>query len=174
MRFIAAAIPLITLLAASASAMGVAITDINWQLSRLNGKKRAPYAAVTSLRAAPGVKFTDRLRALVTLKNTSQDAADGLVLRYSLRLQLLRDGAPAENAFWCVPFFVEEMRVNMVKPMSERQAKIIRFELQNQLARLRGTGFSPKALKMEVMLGPRQGDDPAEVMREAVIPILKP
>lgn len=174
MRHIAAVIYILAVLAAPLSAAEVSITGISWELARLNGKKRTPYSSVSRLRAAPGVKFTGYLRALVGLRNSSQQAADGLVLRYALRLQLLRDGAPESEAFWCVPFFVEEVRVNMVSPMSERKARVIRFELNNQLAKLRGTGFSPKALKMEVMLGPRQGDDPASVIREAVIEIVKP
>ncbi len=150
------------------------ITGIDWQLSRLEGKERAPYVPVSKLRAATTVKFTDNLRAIVTLRNSSKEAAEGLVLRYALSLRLLRDGAVPGDAFWCVPFFVEEVRVSKVGPLSERLARVIRFDLQSQLNKLKGSGFSPVELKLEVMLNPRQGDEPAAIMREALIDIVKP
>ena len=73
-----------------------------------------------------------------------------------------------------MPFYVEEVRVAAVKAGTERQARVINFEFADQLRKLRSSGFAPTALKMEIMLCPRQGDDPAAIMREAVIEILKP
>jgi hypothetical protein len=162
------------LLPAVPAAAQVEITGINWELAKLQGKNRTPYAPVSRLLAAPDAKFTDYLRAIVTLRNPSQKAAEGLVLRYALSLRLLRDGEAADKAFWGVPFYTEEVRVSRVGPASERQARVIRFELQNQLNKLRSSGFSPTALKLEVMLGPRQGDTPSAILREAVIEITKP
>lgn len=152
----------------------VEITGIGWQLSTLNGKDRSPYVAVSKLHASPQSKFTDNLRAIVTLRNTSKEAAEGLVLRYSLSLRIIKDGAAPDKAFWCVPFFVEEVRVSKVNAVSQRTAKVIRFDIQNQLNKLKNSGFSPTALKLEVMLTPRQGDEPAAIMREALIDIVKP
>lgn len=152
----------------------VEIIKIDWELSRLQGKNRTPYAPVKGLNASPDVKFTDYLRALVTLRNPASKAAEGLVLRYALSMRLLRKGNPPEKAFWGIPFYVEEVRVSKINPSSERQARVIRFELQNQLNKLRNSGFEPSALKLEVMLNPRQGDEPAAILREAVIEIVKP
>jgi len=126
------------------------------------------------LRAGPAVKFTDYLRALVTLRNPADKAAEGLVLRYALSMRLLRKGNTPDKAFWGIPFYVEEVRVSKINPSSERQARVIRFELQNQLNKLRNSGFEPTALKLEVMLNPRQGDEPAAILREAVMEIVKP
>lgn len=162
------------LLPALPAAAQVEIAGISWELSKLQGKNRTPYAPVSRLLAAPEVKFTDYLRAIVTLRNPSQKAAEGLVLRYALSLRLVKDGEAAEKAFWGVPFYTEEVRVSRVGPAAERQARVIRFELQNQLNKLRSSGFSPSALKLEVMLGPRQGDTPSAILREAVIEIAKP
>lgn len=161
-------------LAAAAPAAAVEVTGISWELSRLQGKNRSPYSPVSRLRAAPEIKFTDYLRALVTLRNPSQKAAEGLVLRYVLSLRLLKKGDAPEKAFWSVPYYVEEVRVSKINPASSRQARVIRFELQNQLNKLKGSGFVPSALKLEVMLCPRQGDSPAAIMREAVIDIVNP
>lgn len=157
--------------AALPAAAQTQIASVGWELSRLQGKARAPYAAVSELRASPDVKFSDHLRALVTLKNPSAKPVEGLVLRYAVRLRLLKAGDPAEKAFWSVPFYVEEVRVSKIAPGAERQARVIHLDLAEQLRKLRGTGFSPLALKLEVMVCPRQGDDPAAIVREAVIDI---
>lgn len=162
------------LLAAAPLAAQVEVVKIDWELSKLSGKDRGPYAPVSRLSADPAAKFTDYLRALVTLRNKAPKAVEGVVLRYALSLRLLRNGDPADKAFWCVPYYVEEVRVSKVGAVSERQARVIRFELQNQLNKLKNSGFSPTALKLEVMVGPRQGDEPAAIIREAVIEIVKP
>jgi hypothetical protein len=150
------------------------ILGIGWEVSKIQGKNRTPYAPVTELRAAPEQKFSDSLRALITLRNPSAKPVEGLVLRYSLRLRLNRSGSAPEKAFWGVPFYVEEVRVSKINPASERQARAIHFELSEQLRKFRNTGFLPEALKIEVMICPRQGDEPAAIVREAVIDILKP
>lgn len=152
----------------------VAIVKVGWELSKLAGKTRSPFAPVTELRAAPDVKFSDNLRAIVTLRNPTSKPVEGLVLRYALSLRLLKKGDAPEKAFWSVPFYVEEVRVSKVNPSSERQTKVIRFELQTQLNKLRNSGFEPSALRMAVMLGPRHGDDPSQIIRESIIEILKP
>lgn len=160
--------------AAAPAAAQVEITGINWEIATLQGKNRSPYAPVSRLRASPEAKFTDYLRAIVTLRNPAPKAAEGLVLRYALSLRLLRNGDAPEKAFWGVPFYTEEVRVSRVNASSERQVRVIRFELQNQLNKLRNSGFAPSALKLELMLGPRQGDSPAAILREAVIDIARP
>jgi hypothetical protein len=150
----------------------IEIVKVGWEVSKLAGKDRTPYAPVTDLRPAPDFKFPDNLRAIVTLRNPTAKPVEGLVLRYALSLRLLKKGDAPEKAFWGVPFLVEEVRVSKVNPSSEKQAKVIRFELQTQLNKLRNSGFLPSALKMDVMLSPRQGDEPAAIIREAVITML--
>lgn len=150
------------------------ILKIDWELAKLEGKNRLPFAAVESLQADPGIKFTSRLRAVVTLRNTSAKKAEGLVIRYSLRLRLLKAGDSQEKAFWGVPFYVEEVRVAAVKAMSERSARVLNFGISEQLRKLRNSGFVPTGLKMEVMLCPRLGDAPAGIMKESVLEVIKP
>jgi len=150
----------------------IELVKVDWEVSKLAGKNRTPFAPVADLRTAPDFKFPDNVRAIVTLRNPTAKPVEGLVLRYALSLRLLKKGAAPEKAFWGVPFLVEEVRVSKVGPSSEKQAKVIRFELQIQLNKLRNSGFAPTALKMDVMLSPRQGDEPAAIMREAIISIL--
>jgi hypothetical protein len=148
------------------------IVKVDWEISRLQGKDRAPYVPVAALKASPDTKFSDNLRALITLKNPTAKPVEGLVLRYSVRLQLLKKGDAPEKAFWGVPFHVEEVRVSKITPGAEKTAKILRFELQEQLKKLRGSGFLPVAIKLEVMLCPRLGDEAAGLVRESALNIL--
>ena len=148
------------------------IVKVDWEISRLQGKDRGPFVPVTELKASPETKFSDNLRAIVTLKNPSAKPVEGLVLSYSVRLRLLKTGDAPEKAFWGVPFHIEEVRVSKITPGAERPARILRFELQEQLKKLRGTGFMPVAIKLEVMLCPRQGDEAAGLVRESALNIL--
>ncbi|OGS11377.1 MAG: hypothetical protein A2285_00905 [Elusimicrobia bacterium RIFOXYA12_FULL_57_11] len=150
------------------------ILKIDWELSKLQDKKRLPFAPVAVLKAFPGVRFTDRLRSVITLNNTSAKKVEGLVIRYSLRLRLLKAGDAQDKAFWGVPFYVEEVRVAAVGAMSTRSARVLNFGISDQLNKLRNSGFVPVALKLEAMLCPRQGDTPSEIMKESVIEIQKP
>lgn len=59
----------------------VAIVKVGWEISKLTGKTRSPFAPVTELRAAPELKFADHLRAIVTLRNSTAKPVEGLVLR---------------------------------------------------------------------------------------------
>ena len=168
----------LSVLLAAAALLGAAVAysqteiiGVDWELSRLTGKTRAPFTRVAELRASPEAPFQDHLRAIVTLRNPAAKAVEGVVLRYALSLRLLKKGDAPEKAFWGVPFYVEEVRVTKINPSAEKQARVIHFELQTQLRKLRSSGFTPLALKMEVMVGPRQGDEPAQIMREAVIEI---
>ena len=149
------------------------LTGINWEVSKLEGKNRAPFTSVTALRASPELKFTDRLRAIVALRNASAAPVEGLVLRYAVRLRLIKKGDAPEKAFWGAPCYFEEVRVTKINPASERQVKLLRFDLAEQLRRLRNTGFYPTAIKLEVMIGPRLGDSPESITRESALEIAK-
>jgi hypothetical protein len=159
---------------AAPCAAQTAVTGIGWEVAKLEGKKRAPYAPLAELRADPYSKFSDRLRAVISLRNSGAKKAEGLVLRYALRLRLHKTGDPAEKAFWGAPYYSEELRVAAVGAGAERAARANNFWLGEQLARLRNTGFTATALKIEVMLYPRSGDEPAGLTREAVLEMRKP
>lgn len=166
----------IALLAAFAAraAAQTELLSVGWEVSKLAGKTRQPYAPISSLALDPEAKFTDKLRAVITLRNPGQNRVEGLVVRYALRLKMQKAGDAPEKAFWGVPYYTEEVRVASVGPQSERQARAVNFWLAEQFAKLRGTGFSPVALKMEVALCPRAGDEPAALGREAVLEIARP
>lgn len=162
----------LTLLAAPLPAAArTVVSGVEWELSALQGKKRGPYAPVAKLAVRPGTKYTDKVRAVVALRNPSPKGEEGLVLRYALRFQLLKKGEPKEKAFWEVPFQVDEMRVAAVKAGAEKKARVLNLKIAEQLRRLGGSGFAPVALKMEIMLSPRAGDAVEGLMLDSVIEV---
>ncbi|MEI7483009.1 MAG: hypothetical protein WCK75_11785, partial [Elusimicrobiota bacterium] len=79
----------------------------------------------------------------------------------------------ADAGFWAVPFRVEELRISRIQPGGVYEARLIHFVLNEQLKKLKNTGFWVDALKLQVMLDPRQGDEPAMIMKETIINIKK-
>jgi len=152
----------------------VRISKIDWQVSKVRGKKKRPFEAISEIILAPYQKFPHKLRAVVTAHNTSAKPAGGLVLRCALSLHLVRLADPADPGFWAVPFRVEELRISQIMPAGFYKAKLIHSRLNEQLKKLENTGFWADAVKLAVMLDPRQGDDPAAIIRESVISIKKP
>ncbi|MBI4802120.1 MAG: hypothetical protein HY796_06315 [Elusimicrobia bacterium] len=152
----------------------VRINKIDWQVSKVQGQKKLPFEAISEIILESYQKFPHKLRAVVTAQNTSAKPAGGLVLRCALSLHIVRLGDAADTGFWAVPFRVEELRISQIRPAGFYEAKLIHSRLNEQLKKLKNTGFWADALKLAVMLDPRQGDDPAAIIRESVISIKKP
>lgn len=152
----------------------VRLTGIDWQASKVQEPKKLLFEAIQDIRLEPYQKFPHKLRAVITLRNASAKPAGGLVLRCALSLHIVKLSDPADQGFWAVPFKVEELRVSKIAPSGSYEAKLLHSQLNEQLKKLRNTGFWADALKLDVMLEPRQGDSPAEIIRESVINIKKP
>lgn len=152
----------------------VQINRIDWQVSRVEGKVKLPFEPILELKLEPYQKYLNKFRAVVNVGNSSAKPAGGLVLRCALSLHVVHLASAASAGFWAVPFRVEELRISQIRPGGVYEAKLIHFVLNEQLKKLRNTGFWVDALKLQVMLDPRQGDDPARTMKEAVINIKKP
>ena len=152
----------------------VRIHKINWQVSKVQGQKKLPFEALSEIILEPYQKFPHKLRAVITAQNTAAKPVEGLVLRCSLSLHLVRLANPADPGFWAVPFRVEELRISQIRAAGFYEAKLIHSQLNEQLKKLKNSGFWADALKLAVMLDPRQGDDPAAIILESVINIKKP
>ena len=152
----------------------VGIDKIDWQVSRVEGKASLPFEPILDLKLEPYQKYLNKFRAVVSVRNLSAKPAGGLVLRCALSLHLVKLEDASGAGFWAVPFRVEELRVSRIRPGGVYEAKLIHFVLNEQLKKLRNTGFWVDALKLQVMLDPRQGDIPAEIIKETVIDIKKP
>jgi len=152
----------------------VRINTIDWQISRTEGKVSLPFETITELKLEPYRKYSNKFRAVVTAQNSSAKPAEGLVVRCALSLHLVNISTAADPGFWAVPFRVEELRISRIKPGGTYEARLIHFTLNEQLNKLKNTGFWVDALKLQVMLDPRPGDEPARIMKETVISIKKP
>ena len=152
----------------------VQINTIDWQVSQAGGRDKQAFEPILEVKLEPYQKYMDKLRAVVSVQNLSGKPAEGLVARCALSLHLIKQGDPATAGFWAVPFRTEELRISLIQPGGVYQAKLIHFVLNEQLKKLKNTGFWVDALKLQVMLDPRQGDEPARIMKEAVIDIKKP
>jgi len=149
----------------------VRVTSIFWESSAPKAKTWTPFAPVTELKLAANRKMKDKLRAVFTVRNSSPARVEGLVLRYALRLHLVKDGDAPENGVWGVPFRVEELRLAKALAGESRQVRAIRFELNEQIKKLAGTGFWFDALKLEVMVEPRRGGGLSGITQESVLAV---
>ena len=152
----------------------VQINKIDWQVSRVEGKKKLPFEPIIELKLEPYQQYMNKLRAVVSAQNISSKPAEGLVIRCALSLHVVRLADAADAGFWAVPFRTEELRVSRILPGATYEAKLIHFVLNPQLKKLKNTGFWVDALKLQVMLDPKPGDEPAKIMKEVVISIKKP
>lgn len=152
----------------------VRLTGIDWQVSKVQEPKKLLFEVIPDIRLEPYQKFPYKLRAVIRVRNASAKPAGGLVLRCALSLHIVRLSDPADQGFWAVPFKVEELRISKIAPSASYDAKLLHSQLNEQLKKLVNTGFWADALRLAVMLEPRQGDSPAEIMRESVINIKKP
>lgn len=167
-------LPLLTLPFCSVLRAQVQISTITWQISRTEGKVSLPFETIAELKVEPYRKYLNKLRAVVTAQNPSAKPAEGLVIRCALSLHLVKLAVAADPGFWAVPFRTEELRISRIKPGASYEAKLIHSTLNEQLNKLKNTGFWVDALKLQVMLDPRPGDEPARIMKETVISIKKP
>ena len=155
----------------SASARAQArVAAVSWEASAPKAKMWTPFAPITELKLAPDRKLKDKLRAVFTVRNLSGAAVEGLVLRYSLRLRLVKEGEAPEKGVWAVPFRVEEVRLAKVPAGEARQVRAMRFELNEQIKKLSGTGLWFDAIKLEVMVEPRRGEDLSAIISESILP----
>lgn len=152
----------------------VRINGIDWQVSRAAGGEKKLFEPIMEVKLEPYQRYPGKLRAMVSVQNPSARPAGGLVLRCALSLHLVRPGVPGDAGFWSVPFRVEEVRISQIRPGGVYSAGLIHFTLNEQLQKLKNTGFWVDAMKLQAMLEPRQGDEPAWIMKEAVIDIRKP
>ena len=158
------------------AAANTVIGGISWESSpvqnadvrKSSSSPAAVYSEISEFKIK-GFSF-DRLRAVVSLNNSSEKKEMGLVVRYSFRLKIRND--ESGETFWEVPYHADEVRIPILKAGITRDTKIISLKLREQLKRLNNTGFSPAALKLEVMLSPRKGISEDGRIAETELPIV--
>lgn len=149
------------------------ISGLSWEtspapLAGVKASTAAVYSEVSDLHIK-GISF-DRLRAVVSLNNSAEKKEMGIVIRYAFRLQVKNE--ESGESFWEVPYQADAVRVPVVKAGITRDAKIISIKLKEHIKSLQNTGFTPIALKLEVMLAPRMGVSEDGRIAEAILPII--
>lgn len=160
---------LLLLLAALPAAAEVQLESIAWQTRY--GERGAKAAEVTQLALPPGTALKGRLRAKVKVLNRGE-AVEGILLRYSLTAQLAAaasDGAQAPA--WAIAFDLDEKRVPRIGANQHFEVTLDPTQaLSLYLKRVAMGGYWPTALKLQVMLEPRKGSGPLQVI-ESTLPI---
>ena len=151
-------IPAVLLFIPALAAAQLELAGVSWQIA--SGAKRARFENAEKI---PLRKQAVKTRISVSLANKGKAAVEGAVLRCAFSMRLAGQ--------WTVPFWLEERRVAKVKPFATAKASIPHLELQNYLKRLAGTGFWPDALRVQVMLEPRAGDDISKNLAESIISV---
>lgn len=166
---IAAALAASTL---SPALAGTEIEKIEWQVSlHQKSGKTLPFAAIKEWKQGPEDKTPGHLRILLTLANKGPRSIEGSVIRCAVSMRLVQAQSPRTSGVWGVPFWIEERRVPKIKPGQSLEVTIPHLDLQGYLKRLRGTGFWPEALKVQIMVEPRAGDVLSNNVQESVIPV---
>ena len=148
------------------------ISGLAWETSPASVKPSTStvYSEITEL-PVKGLSF-DRLRAVVSLNNSADKKEMGIVLRYSLRIQLKNE--ETGEIFWEVPYHADTLRIPVVKAGITKDAKInsLNLKFKEQLKRLQNTGYVPVAIKLEIMLAPRKGVSEDGRIEESILPIM--
>ncbi|MCK5583057.1 MAG: hypothetical protein KAI33_04670 [Elusimicrobiales bacterium] len=137
----------------------ITIRDINWQVSKVAGTKRAPFVKVKEVLIKPEGKINKKVRIIVSVANEGDKIVEGLVLRYALNFRIIKLNSAEDTAIWSVPFRIEELRISKIKPSGLQMVKIINTSINKELKKLRNNGFWIDAIGMEIMIEPRKGDD---------------
>ena len=164
------ALTLLLLLAALPAAAEVQLESIVWQTRY--GQRAAKAEDVTRLALPAGTALKGRLRARVKVLNRGE-AVEGVLLRYSLTAQLAATGAAdaAQAPTWAIAFDLDEKRVPKIGANQHFEITLDPTQaLSLYLKRVAMGGYWPTALKLQVMLEPRKGAGPLQVI-ESTLPI---
>ena len=102
------------------------------------------------------------LRGKATLKNRGPKPAEPLVLRYAMAARLVKKDGSGEGA-WGVPFLVDHTRVAKIPPNQVISVPLMNPVVDLYLRRMARHGLRAAALKVQVMIEPRDGAEPAVV-----------
>jgi len=151
-------------------ACAVDIAGVKWQRGlEKKGVSKRVFEDISWLRIATDNPSVKNLRILVALTNRGDKPVEGSVLRCAFSLRLAKAGAG--EGVWTVPFLVEERRVARIKPGNSSDVNVYNIDMKPYLARLKGTGFWPDAVKVQLMVEPRRGDELTGVIYESVLPV---
>jgi hypothetical protein len=155
-------LPLLSVLAfavfAAANARAeLLLESVSWQRARVEKTRVVGWEDAGRLVDGPP-KLDTRLRARLTLKNRGPEAAEGILLRYSMTGRISPVAAVKPEGAWGIPFMVDEKRVPKVGPNKTQDVYLTTSPaLELYLAKLARAGWWPDRVKLQVMIEPHPG-----------------
>lgn len=160
--------------AATSAFAGPEVTGVYWQFSPgLKPAMKPKFSDARSIVLPPNSKLPGRLRAMAVLENKSGKSSGGIVLRVAVSARVVKTGADASTGVWSVPFWLDERRVAELKPGAIKNVAIPNIEVQTYLKRFADTGFWVDALKIQLAVEPRAGEELPLPISEASLEVLK-
>ena len=113
------------------------------------------------------------MRLRLELLNRGPQAAEGILLKYSLSARVSPASGKGEGA-WAVAFLLDERRVPKVGPNQTKEVILDPSQvLGAYLQRMLRSGYAVNALKVMVMVEPRPGDVRALETLESILSVEK-
>lgn len=164
----------VLILWAGLSHAGPELSGVRWQFSQgLKPAMKPKFSDVQEIKIPVDGKMPCRLRAMAVLENKSAKNSDGIVVRVAVTARLVKVSAPEQPGVWDLPFWIDERRVAELKAGAKKEAAIPNIDLQKYLKRLQKTGFWIDALKIQLAVEPRAGEDFGANMSEAVLNVTR-
>jgi len=156
---------------AGAASAELGVKEVQWQIPAPAKGGRKTFQSLEKWVQAPTARPGVKPRALVTLVNRGPKPAEGLVLCYAVAARLVKIGEPQKEGVWTVPFWREERRVPWVNANQTKDVPLDQMVLDIFLKRTFRAGYWPDALRIQVMVEPREGNGPLQGVTERVLPV---
>jgi len=154
----------------SAAFAGSELAGVRWQFSPgLKPAMKHKFSNAEQIKIPVDGKLQGHLRAVATLENKSAKNSGGIVVRVVVSARLIKTDASEQPGVWDLPFWLDERRVAQLKAGAKKDAPIPNIDLQKYLKHLYKTGYWVDALKIQLAVEPRAGEDFGSNMSEAVL-----
>lgn len=169
-RTIALGLIFLPLLARAASAELV-LRGIVWQAPTPPGAKARGFSPIERWVQPAAAKLARRPRAVITVANRGPKAAEGAVLRYAVAARMAKVGEEGKEGTWTVPFYLASVRVPRVGANQTKEVPLKDLVLDVFLKKSFRSGYWPDALKIQVMVEPRNGEGLEQRVLENILPV---
>ncbi|HOX21946.1 MAG TPA: hypothetical protein PLL10_00665 [Elusimicrobiales bacterium] len=153
---------------------GPELSGVRWQYSPgLKPAVKHKFSDAQEIKIPVDGKMQGLLRAMVSLENKTGKDSGGIVLRVAVSARLIRAASPEQPGVWDLPFWIDERRVAELKAGAKKEAPIPNIDLQKYLKRMQKTGYWIDALKIQLAVEPRAGEDFGSNMSEALLNVTR-
>lgn len=167
-----AAFGLLFLILPGGASAELVLRGISWQAPSPAGTKPRGFRPIERWVQPAAAKLGGRPRAVVTVANRGPKAAEGAVLRYAVAARMAKVGAEGKEGVWTVPFFLNERRVSRVGANQTREIPLNDLVLDVFLKKSFRAGYWPDALRIQVMVEPRNGEGLEQRILEDTLPVV--